>query len=249
MKGVVCICGKGGVGKTTISALLSRLVLERQGIRGLAVDADPGGGLSMALSLPVKKTVNDLRKTVIEAVKTRSSDRMNVAASIDFQLLESLSEHRNLAFLAVGRPEEEGCYCQVNSFLRESIQILAGQFDFTVIDAEAGVEQVNRRVIEQIDLLLLVSDQSAKGISVAETIAEVAAKTMRGHRTGLLLNRLQSLAEAEYIRRNTALDLLGWLPEDRLIREFDLSGRSFLGLTGTSPSLVAIRELAGSLLG
>ncbi|NLA11037.1 MAG: AAA family ATPase [Firmicutes bacterium] len=248
MKGVVCICGKGGVGKTTISALLSRLVLEQKGIRGLAVDADPGGGLSMALSMPVKRTVNDLRKAVIDAVKTHSSDKLNVAASIDFQLLESLSEHSNLAFLAVGRPEEEGCYCQVNSFLRESIQILAGQFDFTVIDAEAGVEQVNRRVIEEIDLLLLVSDQSAKGITVAETIEQVAATTIRGHKTGLLLNRLRSAAEAEYIRRNTALPILGWLPEDETIREFDFSGESFLKLPTESPTLQAAGKIASALL-
>lgn len=249
MKGVVCICGKGGVGKTTISALLSRLILEREGIRGLAVDADPGGGLSMALSLPVKKTVDDLRKAIIEAVKEGSSDRLNVAAAIDFQLLESLSEYSNLAFLAVGRPEEEGCYCQVNSFLRESIQILAGQFDFTVIDAEAGVEQVNRRVIEQIDLLLLVSDQSAKGIAVAETIAEVATSAIRGHRTGLLLNRLRSAAELDYIRCNTALPILGWLPEDETIREFDLAGKSFLKLPADSPTLQAAGAIAASLLG
>lgn len=248
MKGVVCICGKGGVGKTTISALLSRLVLERAGLRGLAVDADPGGGLSMALSLPVKKTVDDLRKAIIDAAKSGATDRLNVAASIDFQLLESLSEHRNLAFLAVGRPEEEGCYCQVNSFLRESIQILAGQFDFTVIDAEAGVEQVNRRVIEQIDLLLLVSDQSAKGIAVAETIAEVAARAIRGHRTGLLLNRLRSTAEVEYIRRHTALPILGWLPEDETIREFDLAGESFLRLPADSPTLQAAGKIVTSLL-
>lgn len=248
MKGVVCICGKGGVGKTTISALLCRLVLEHKGIRGLAVDADPGGGLSMALSLPVKRTVNDLRKAIIEAVKTEAPDKLNVAASIDFQLLEALSEYSNLAFLAIGRPEEEGCYCQVNSFLRESIQILAGQFDFTVIDAEAGVEQVNRRVIEQIDLLLLVSDQSAKGISVAETIGKVAGEMIPVHRTGLLLNRLRSAAEAEYIRRSTALPLLGWLPEDEVIREFDLAGQSFLGLSGSSPSLMMIENLVDSFL-
>lgn len=248
MKGVVCICGKGGVGKTTISALLSRVILEREGIRGLAVDADPGGGLSLALAMPVKKTVNDLRKAVIESVKTRSSDKLNVAASIDFQLLEALSEYSNLAFLAVGRPEEDGCYCQVNSFLRESIQILAGQFDFTVIDAEAGVEQVNRRVIEEIDLLLLVSDQSAKGVTVAETIEKVAAKTIRGHRTGLLLNRLQSAAEADYIRRNTALPILGWLPEDETIREFDFTGKSFLELPAGSPTLQAAGKIASSLL-
>lgn len=244
MKGVVCICGKGGVGKTTVSALLSRLILEQRGMRGLAVDADPGGGLSMALSLPVKKTVNDLRREVIDAVKRHASDRLNLAASIDFQLFDSLTEHRNLAFLAVGRPEEEGCYCQVNSFLRESIQILAGQFDFTLIDAEAGVEQVNRRVMERVDLLLLVSDQSAKGITVAEAIAKVAANMIKNHRTALLLNRLRSEAEADYIRRHTALPILGWLPEDDTIRDCDISGQSFLQLPSHSPPLRAIGEMA-----
>ncbi len=242
MKGVISICGKGGVGKTTISALLSRLILEQKNMRGLAIDADPGGGLSLALSLPVKKTVNDLREAVIAAAKNRSSDKLNIAASIDYQLLESLSEHRNLAFLAVGRPEEEGCYCQINSFLRESIQVLAGQFDATIIDAEAGVEQVNRRVMERIDLLLLVSDLSAKGIKVAETIEKVAAKTIKGHKVGLIINRVRSEEELVKIRSKTTLPILGWLPEDETVRTFDIAGKSFLNLPN-SPSLQAMARI------
>lgn len=246
MNGVISICGKGGVGKTTISALLSRLILEQEHKRGLAIDADPGGGLSLALSLPVKKTVNDLREAVIAAAKDRSADKINLAASIDFQLLESLSEHKNLAFLAVGRPEEEGCYCQINSFLRESIQMLSGQFDTTIIDAEAGVEQVNRRVMEKIDLLLLVSDLSAKGIRVAETIEKVAAKTIQGHKAGLVLNRVRSEEEVEKIRRETYLPVLGWLPEDETVRNFDISGRSFLQLP-ESPTLRALKSWSQTL--
>ncbi len=242
MRGVISICGKGGVGKTTISALLSRVILDNKEIRGLVIDADPGGGLSLALSLPVKKTVNDLREGIIEAAKSRSSDKLNTAASVDYQLMESLTEHNNLAFLAVGRPEEEGCYCQINSFLRESIQMLAGQFDTTVIDAEAGVEQVNRRVMEKIDLLLLVSDLSAKGLAVAETIAKVADKTIKGHKTALILNRVRERAEADSVARKTDIPILGYLPEDETVRSFDIRGESFLKLPD-SPALKTVRTI------
>ena len=233
MKGVVAVCGKGGVGKTTISALLCRLILERDNIRGLAIDADPGGGLSQALSLPVKKSINDLRTEIIAAARERSGDRTSLAASIDFQLLESLTEHSNLAFLSVGRPEEEGCYCQVNSFLKEAVQILAGQFDITIIDAEAGVEQVNRRVMEQIDQLLLVSDLSAKGLRVAETIRDVAAGSMHGHEVGLVLNRVKDEQEAKRASESTSLPIWGWLPEDETVFDYDFNARSFLQFPDT----------------
>lgn len=241
MKGVISVCGKGGVGKTSVSAMLSRLIIEKKNTRGLAVDADPGGGLSLALSLPVKKTVNDLRRDVIAGTR---SDKANLAASIDFQLLEALSEYKNLAFLAVGRPEEKGCYCQVNSFLREAIQVLAGQFDTVVIDAEAGIEQVNRRVMERIDYLLLVSDLSVKGIRVAETIEKVSSGMFGKYRTGLVINRAKNEEEAAGIGRATHLPVIGWIPEDETIREFDITARSFLEIHDT-PALQAMRELWG----
>jgi CO dehydrogenase maturation factor len=247
MKGIISICGKGGVGKTTLAALLSRLVLEEKNSRGLAIDADPAGGLSLALSLPIKKTVNDLRKSVIASIKTHSTDSLNLAASIDYQLLEALSEYRNLAFLAVGRPEEEGCYCQVNTFLREAIEIMAGHFDLVLIDAEAGVEQVNRRVMGQIDLLLLVSDLSAKGLRVAETIKQVADEAMQYRSAGLLINRVRSKKELAEVRQYTHLPLIGWLPEDQRVRQFDMAGRSFLELPDC-PSLQAVRKLSRSLI-
>ncbi len=248
MKPVVAVCGKGGVGKTTISALLARLISEEKRLRGLIIDADPAGGLSLALSLPIKKTVNDLRKELIAATPERSSDSLNLAASIDYKLLDALTEKENLAFLAVGRPEEEGCYCQLNTFLRESIEVLANHFDFTVIDAEAGVEQVNRRVMREIHTLLLVSDPTAKGIRVAETISKVAEESMSYVRVGLMINRVEREEDALALSKNTPLELLGWLPEDKTIGKFDREGRSLLELNG-SLSLKAMRDLATRLFG
>ncbi len=247
MRGVVAICGKGGVGKTSLAAMLSRLVLEDGALRGLAVDADPAGGLRLALDLPVKRSVNDLRKEVIAAAREKTTDSLNLAASIDYRLLESLTEHRNLAFLAVGRPEEEGCYCQVNTFLREAIESLSGHFDLTIIDAEAGVEQVNRRVMREVDALLLVSDPTAKGVKVAEAIKQVADEAMRYGRAGLIINRVRDSAEVARLAQRTSLPLLGWLPEDEAIRAFDAEGRSLLELPGDTPALAAVRRLLAGL--
>jgi CO dehydrogenase maturation factor len=245
MRGVVAVCGKGGVGKTSVSALLCRLLSGEDGVRGLAVDADPSGGLSLSLGISPRRTVNDLRKEVISAARERPTDARDLAASIDYRLLEALGERGNLAFLAVGRPEEEGCYCQVNTFLREAIETLAGQFDLVVIDAEAGVEQVNRRVIRRVDLLLLVSDPTAKGLRVAEAIKGVADEAMLYGRAALLINRVSDLKAAERLAAGTSLELIGFLPEDPAIRDFDARGRSLLELPEDSPALRALRGLIG----
>lgn len=246
MSEVIAVCGKGGVGKTTLSALFTRLILEHKQIRALVIDADPTGGLSLALDLPVKTTVNDLRKEVVAAAKAKKSDARNLAAAIDYRLMESLTEHKNIAFLAVGRPEEEGCYCQVNTFLRRSIEFLSEKFDLTLIDAEAGVEQVNRRVMAHVDRLLLVSDLSQKGLRVAETVHRVAGQSAGFRQSGLVLNRVRSEEELSRAAASTALPLLGWLPEDETVYRFDTTGQSFLELP-TCPSLQAARPLLVTL--
>lgn len=145
-------------------------------------------------------------------------------------MMEALTEKGNLAFLSIGRPLELGCYCSVNNLLRDAIELLADQFDLTVIDAEAGIEQVNRNVMSAVEFLVLVSDPSHRGIQVAETIRKVAGRISGPNQTGLLLNRVCSQNELKGIRRPQGLDLMGWIPEDETIRRFDTKGLGFFDL-------------------
>lgn len=227
---ILAVCGKGGVGKTTISAIAARALTGRTWLKSLIVDGDPSGGLAMALSLNPKTTLEDVRLEIIEAVKSGQRSKSEVAASMDYLLTEALVERGNLAFLGIGRPEDPGCYCRVNSFLKNAIRELADSFDMTVMDAEAGIEQVNREVMGAVDYLLLVSDTSAKGIKVAETIVEVAERMVGGQGAGLVFNRVREGTDIGSLQERTSLDVVGWIPEDETVRTFDEKGRSFFEL-------------------
>ncbi len=239
---ILALCGKGGVGKTTISASIVRALGRGGENRVLAIDADPAVGLATALGIEVRKTVDDIRNDFIELVKKREAgDSGRVLSLLDYEMMGALHERGNLAFLAIGRPETEGCYCQVNDILKDIIASIADNFDFVVIDAEAGVEQVNRRVLEKVTHLMLVSDLSVKGINVAGTIHQVAGEAVKFDRAGLVINRVRDAMEINGLRLPDALPFLGYIPEDEAIRSADIEGENFLDLPD-SPAFKAVEK-------
>jgi CO dehydrogenase maturation factor len=228
---ILAVCGKGGVGKTCISALLVKMLSENQSAKTLAIDADPAVGLSYPLGINVKKTVDDIRNDLIKRLKNgEKNSRHELIKSLDYDLFNALEERKNLAFLAIGRPEGDGCYCQVNSLLKDLIKDIAQNFDYVVIDAEAGVEQISRRVMEMVTHLLLVSDASLKGRNVVETINKLAKKKSSFEKCGLILNRLQDQNEYNIIKEQTVIPVIGSIFENQTIRDFDREGKCFFDL-------------------
>ena len=234
------ICGKGGVGKTTVSALISRH-LARAGTRALLVDADHAGGLEVALDLAPTRTLNDVRLAALEEAKARRTSRKpDLAASIDYQLLETLVERDHLAFLALGRPEEDGCFCSVNTVLKRALEVLAANFDVTLIDAEAGIEQINRDVVGHVEHLLLVADASVKSLRVAQSLAAVAAQRQLADHVHLVLNRLREGDDPEALASRAGVPLIAALPDDPTVRAYDAEARSFFDLPdGPAPAALA----------
>ena len=243
---IIAVCGKGGVGKTSFSALMIRQLAKLDGKKILAIDADPAVGLATALEMPVRRTVDDIRKDLIGDLRSgKSKEGKNLLAQLDYELFEALEQNGHIALLAIGRPEDEGCYCKVNNLLKEIIEDIARKFDFVVIDGEAGVEQINRRVMKQVDHLVLVSDTSVKGINVVNTIAQVADKNraVDFKSMGLVLNRIRHAGDVEEIKKRTTIELYGWISDDDLIRDYDFRGRALTYMPEESSTLKVISSI------
>ncbi|HOD16697.1 MAG TPA: AAA family ATPase [Spirochaetota bacterium] len=237
---ILAVCGKGGVGKTSISAALVRGLLAGGSRKILAIDADPAVGLATALGMNVEKTLDDVRNSLIDRLESGAKeDRRDLVSLLDYEVFGALVESGGLAFLAIGRPETEGCYCQINDILKDIIGSIAGSFDYVVIDGEAGIEQVNRRVMETVTDLLLVSDASAKGLNVVRTIRDVSARLVEHGRAWLMLNRIRGAAELDRLALPDGMDLLGWVPEDENVRLTDIEGGSLLAMR-PGPALEAV---------
>ena len=240
---IIAFAGKGGVGKTSLAALTVRLITEQNpSARVLAIDADPAIGLSTALGVDVTHTVDDVRKEFIEAFEDgRKREAIEVLNEAHYEITDSIVETEKFAFLAIGRPEGAGCYCKVNAFLKDIIGALAESFDYVVIDGEAGIEQVNRRVMEKVTHLVLVSDASKKGIGVIQTIRNVADQLCMYEKAGALINRMKSEAVQALVDTGD-IEILGFLPEDDGLAMLDIEGRSLMELDSRSETLQALKD-------
>ncbi|MEJ8554220.1 ATP-binding protein [Tepidibacter sp. Z1-5] len=244
MAKTIAVTGKGGVGKTSMSALIVKLLVENKpGAKILAIDADPAIGLSTALGVEVGKTIDDIRKNVIDAAMNGERDsKLSILTNLDYEVFDAMVEKDGFAFLAVGRPESEGCYCKINTYLKHIIKEISDKFDYVVIDGEAGIEQINRRVMETVTHLLLVSDASKKGINVIKTIAEVAKDLVAYEEIGAIINRIQD----ENVKELVDIDGLcqySFVSEDKNISYTDIKGESLLNIEND----LSVKELKSAL--
>ncbi len=248
-KRLLAVCGKGGVGKTTFTAMMTRILIE-SGKAGklLLIDADPAMGLLNALGVNVRRTMGQVREEIIKTARRGiKEEKIQLVVMLDYMALEALSEMDDFALLAMGRTETLGCYCPVNELLRGTIETLSESFDTILIDGEAGLEQINRQVMCRVDTLIIVSDATSRGIQTAGLIKRMVQsdRVIQCEKMGLVINKVQGNEELlEQFAREMGLEVFGYIPQDENIAYHDLVGEPITKLPATSPSLAALRDIA-----
>ncbi len=240
---IIALSGKGGVGKTSVSAAIVKLLVESfPDKKILAIDADPAVGLSTALGIEVKTTIDDIRKEIVSTVEDGNTKAaIELLGDARYKIFDALVENDGFAFIAVGRPESAGCYCKINAYLKEVISLLSADFDYVVIDGEAGVEQINRRVMEKVTHLLLISDASKKGTQVISTIKNVADELVMYKKIGAIVNRIPDESVISHIDTN-GIPVLAYIENDINLAIFDIEGKNITKLPDDSNVVKGARE-------
>jgi CO dehydrogenase maturation factor len=248
------MAGKGGTGKTTVCGLfLDHLVKSGRGPI-LAVDADANSNLNEVLGVEKPVSLGEIREEIARAELEEKSPippGMSKQEYMDFRFSSALVEEDNFDMLVMGRTQGKGCYCYVNDVLREQLRKYYQHYNYLIVDNEAGLEHISRGILPPVDLILLVSDCSRRGIQAAGRIASMIGELdLKVKKTGLIVNRapegkLSEGAEAEI--KAQGLSLFGVLPQDTLVFDYDSEGTPLVKLPEDSPVRKALGEIIRKL--
>jgi CO dehydrogenase maturation factor len=247
---IIGITGKGGVGKTTFSALLIKSIIEKKLGVVLAVDADPNHNLNQKLGVEVENTIGSLREDIIKAVDDLPQS-MSKHDYVEYQVRMALTETDNFDLLVMGRQEGPGCYCYINNILRSYVDTLSENYDFVIIDNEAGMEHLSRRTTKRMDVLFVISDASKIGIETAGRIRELAGEMeLRIGKHVLIVNRTSE--GAERTAKDAASDMgfgdIFIIPRDDDIEAYNLEGKSLLTLPEDSKASGEVADIVGKVI-
>ena len=254
MAHVIAIAGKGGVGKTTLTGLIIQYLGKKGKGPILAVDADANSNLNEVLGVEVEETLGDIREEVARAEMSKDNPfppGVSKADNMEFIFDYALIEDDDYDLLVMGRTQGKGCYCFVNGLLQAQLQRLEKNYPYIIVDNEAGMEHISRGVLPNMEVAILVSDCSRRGVQAVGRIAQLIKECdMHPKKVGLIINRapngvLNEGTKAEIEKQG--LTLLGVVPQDETVYEFDCDGTPIVDLPEDSPVRKAVVEIIDNL--
>ena len=244
---VVAVAGKGGVGKTALTALMIKLLVDVKWGSILAIDANPDSNLPNVLGVPVTLTVgtavNELKKSV---GKGEIMPEISKREILEYRIFDILKETSNFDLLVMGRTEGEGCYCLVNDLLTDIIDKISEDYDLTIMDTEAGLEHLSRRTDRDVDAMIIVTDPSVMGFQTAQRMKELAKEVhiefkkiyLVGNRCG---PELESMLKEK--ADEIGVEFIGRIPYNEDILKYNLIGKPLLDLPEENPALLAVKGI------
>ena len=253
MTKTIALAGKGGVGKTTICGLLINYLAGKGKGPILAVDADANSNLNEVLGMEIETTLGEIRE-FLEHSEDKDSGfptGMTKQEYAEASFMRALSEGDDYDLLVMGRTQGSGCYCYVNGILTAQIQKYSGNYNYIVVDNEAGMEHISRGILPRVDAIILVSDCSVRGVQAAAKIFELTKDLKLGAKIcKLIINRAPAAGPSEAVLKEAekaGMELLCVLPHNETIYEFDGEGRPTVELPDDDPFRVKLYEALDSL--
>lgn len=252
---VIAVAGKGGVGKTTLTGLLIQYLVQAGKKPILAVDADANSNLNEVLGVESSMTLGQVREELEQEGKELESkipSGMRKADYLEMRLNDALTEENDFDLMIMGRTEGKGCYCFVNGLVQIQIQKLQGNYPYIVVDNEAGMEHISRGILPKVDTMILVSDCSRRGVQAAGRIAKLVNEfNMQPKHMGLIVNRAPegklNQGTLEEIEKQ-GLKLLGIVPQDDVVYQYDCDGKPMVRLPENSPVRSALKDIIEKLV-
>jgi len=236
MATTIAISGKGGSGKTTLAAMIIRLLSEQTGRPILAVDADPNSCLGLVMGVQPAAVIAEVREKA--ARKQPGSPGLDRVRSLEYDIQQAITEADRFDLLTMGRPEGPGCYCAANNLLREFLNRLSSAYEFLVIDNEAGMEHLSRRTTNNVDLLCIVAEATPLGAVTAQRIFELAKQLpISVKNIGVIWNRTDNEKELNEI------DVFGCVPYDKALLDASMRAETIFSVEGQSPAFLAVRKI------
>lgn len=240
MTTTIAISGKGGSGKTTVAAMIVRLLREQGAGPILAVDADANSCLGLTLGVEPAGTIAEIRENARK--KSPSSSGVDKLRAFELGIQQAITEASGFDLLTMGRPEGPACYCAVNNLLRQFLDKLSSQYQFVIIDNEAGMEHLSRRTTNNVDLLYIVTEATSLGALSAQRIFALAKQLpIVVKEAGVVWNKVEGAAGCE--SRLDDVETLGRVPMDQSVLDASIQGRTIFDLDPNSPALLAVRRM------
>jgi CO dehydrogenase maturation factor len=247
---IIAVVGKGGTGKSAITTLIAKVISTYYDYKLLLIDADPTHPhLSHMVNLVPERSLEDIRLEIIKTSMENKKKLSQIAENVDFKLYNAIKESKKFSVLSIGKPEAPGCFCPANSLLRTVIESISKDFEIILIDCEAGLEQINRKVIRSVDIILIVSDISIRSLETANSIKKSAEKFTHYKRIELILNKVRGNIDSflESIEK-TDIPLIGKVPDDEIILDFDMEGKPLIHIPDESNVLISIKKIVEKIL-